>query len=353
MDEPAPELGLDGGLYDRLKWNVLHVVDVAKIPAGRAYYRHVRPHFPVQDWLDAWMDRTDGAVRRMLRRRAVRDIAANAMSIIKSKAFDVWFPLQKGLSLAIGHTLVRNPEPLITRVQLDALRPRLEPGDIMLVRRSWKLSNIGLPGFWPHAALFVGTPRVMRDAFRGDVAVRAWCAEQAGGVTDFLELLQIKYPGKWPEFVSKPNEVIEAVSPTVTFHTLEEACTADQLAILRPRVPKAAVARAIALAFHYHGRAYDFNFDFYTDHELVCSEVVYKAYEGALSLPLVPVAGRMTLPPNEIAALFDRECDAPSRGLDFVDFLDGRAELGHAVHAPVAEFRASHRRSKWEFVRNG
>jgi hypothetical protein len=65
------------------------------------------------------------------------------------------------------------------------------------------------------------------------------------------------------------------------------------------------------------------------------------------------VAGRLTLPPNEIAALYDRDRDAPHRQLDFVDFLDGRADKGHVVHGTEADFRASHRRSKWEFVTNG
>jgi hypothetical protein len=33
----------------------------------------------------------------------------------------------------------------------------MSPGCILLVRRQWYLSNIGIPGFWPHAVLYVGT----------------------------------------------------------------------------------------------------------------------------------------------------------------------------------------------------
>jgi len=353
LDEPAPELGLDGGLLDRLKWNVLHVADVAKLRAGRSYYRELAPRLRVPDWLDACLARADRDARRALAVRAVSDFMQNAFAILRAKAFRTWFPVQKGLSLAIGHTHVRTPPPLITKVHLDSLRPRLLPGDIMLVRRSWKLSNIGLPGFWPHAALYVGTPKRMRAFLDGDPDVRALCRKHAAQTDDVPGALSIKFPGKWREFVARPNEVIEAVSPTVTFHTLDQACDADQLAILRPRVPKAAVARAIYLAFHYHGRKYDFDFDFETDHELVCSEVVYKAYEGSLKLPLLSVAGRLTLPPNEICAMFERERATPAPQLEFVDFLDGRADKGHVVHGTADDFCASHKRSKWEFIRQG
>lgn len=353
LDEAVPELGLDGGLLDRLKWNVLHVADVANVRAGRPYLEHVRPRIDIPGWLDAYLAKADREVRRALRLRAITDFAANALAILKSKAFTVWLPVQRGLSLAIGHTHVRTPPPLISKVHTGSLRPRLEPGDIMLVRRSWKLSNIGLPGFWPHAALYVGTPAVMRAWFRGDAGARDFSRELASGAEDVAAALALKHPGKWGDFIARPNEVIEAMGPGVLFHTLEEACDADQLAILRPRVPKAAVARAINLAFKFHGRKYDFNFDFYTDHELVCSEVVYKVYEGAVKLPLIAVAGRMTLPPNEICALFERTRGTPGQQLDLVDFLDGRADLGRVVHGSADDFCASHRRPKWEFLRQG
>ncbi len=353
LDEKVPEFGIEAGLYDRLKWNVLHVVDIARVAAGRAYFQYVRDRLASPDWLVGFLAKADKEIRRALKARAVTDLTGNALAILKRKAFTAWFPVQKALSLAIGHTLVRDPEPLITDVHLDSLRPRLQPGDIFLVRRSWKLSNIGLPGYWPHAALYVGTPKVMRDFFKGDEGVRDWCRAQSAGVDEFLEFLRVKYTGRWAEFTSKPFEVIEAVSPTVCFHTLVQCCRADQTAVMRPRVPKSAIARAISLAFHYHGRPYDFDFDFNTDETLVCSEVVYKAYEGAVKFPLVTVAGRMTLPPNEMCAQFARERGTPRQQLDFVDFLDGRSDLGHVVHGTVDDYCASHSRSKWQFVTQG
>jgi hypothetical protein len=63
-------------------------------------------------------------------------------------------------------------------------------------------------------------------------------------------------------------------------------------------------------AFHYSGRPYDFQFDFVTDAEIVCSELVFKAYEPSdgfpgLRLPFSEMMGRKLMPPNEMARIFD------------------------------------------------
>jgi hypothetical protein len=41
---------------------------------------------------------------------------------------------------------------LISQAQPAALQPRRKPGDVLLVRSEWFLSNVSLPRFWPHAA---------------------------------------------------------------------------------------------------------------------------------------------------------------------------------------------------------
>jgi hypothetical protein len=109
---------------------------------------------------------------------------------------------------------------------------------------------------------------------------------------------------------------------------------------------------ALGRAFGYAGRPYDFNFDFRTDTALVCSELVYKAYQPdpgrpGLTWPLAEVLGRPVLAPNAIVAAFDATYGTPAQQLDLVRFLDGDEAAGQAVEATLAAFRQSWRRPKW------
>jgi hypothetical protein len=40
---------------------------------------------------------------------------------------------------------------------LRNLRPQLRPGDVLLMRTDSRITAAILPGFWAHAALFLGT----------------------------------------------------------------------------------------------------------------------------------------------------------------------------------------------------
>ena len=263
----------------------------------------------------------------------------------------------------MGDTKVwRQKKSLVSAEQIAAMLPRLQPGDILLERREWYLSNVGLPGYWPHAALYIGTP-VERRSFFGDPAVKAWAKKQGVADGDIGELLAAKYPDAYKLSV-KPQEeehvprIIEAMSEGVSFTTLEHSAAADAVVVLRPKLSKTEKASAILRAFHYSGRPYDFNFDFMTDSSLVCTELVYKAYEPGggmkgLRLPLSEMLGRKLLSANEVAILFDEEFGKEGQQFEFVLFLDGHEGGKIAIESTLAAFRKSHTRPKWHIIMQG
>ncbi len=226
---------------------------------------------------------------------------------------------QSAISTWIGDFRIREPHEghtLIAPEQLADLRTKLKPGDILLERRNWYLSNAFLPGYWPHGAVYVGTAADLKDR----------------GLDQHEHVLK-----HWEEFSHKDHDghehvIIEAVSEGVIFSTLEHSIGGgDSVAVLRPKLTEEQKNEAIVRAFSYSGRPYDFEFDFASTDKLVCTEVVYRSYganSGPIDFPVVDILGRATMPAINLVAKFRDERDGPNPQLEFIAFLDGDITTG-------------------------
>jgi len=158
----------------------------------------------------------------------------------------------------------------VTREVREQLTSILEPGDFFITRHRQALTNLFLPGFWPHAALYVG-PREQHDStLESSEYLRYWQGD---------------------------NHTLEAQKDGVRFRTLDETLSVDAFVVIRPNLPKAAITSAITKAVSHAGKGYNFDFDFFRSDQLVCTEVVYRAYDGAngYTIPLTERMGRKTL----------------------------------------------------------
>jgi len=170
--------------------------------------------------------------------------------------------------------------PVEKRVAVE-LRERmlslLEPGDILLTRHDTALTNLFLPGFWPHAALYVGTEQ-QRDALgvsiAADTATR-WRAQHC---------------------------VFEALKDGLHFRPISETLAVDNFVVLRTHLQPGEIKKGIERVVRHEGKMYNFNFDFFSSDRLVCSEVVYRAFDGIgdIKFPLRERAGRHTLSPEDL-----------------------------------------------------
>lgn len=356
FDEAHPESGLPAGTFRQLRDNLGRFRNLSLLPIA-------------SDWYDTWIQRHLTAADRApdlaqlidTRRRRAREAletaaiptGKNKLELLKSEVFADLLPVQKEVAEWFGDTRVAPQERrLISNAQLADMLAELKPGDILVERRNWYLSNVGLPGFWPHAALYLGTPDEI-DAFVADDP------EVTAKYGKFVEYLQTKHPKHFSELASvdaqgHPHRVVEAISEGVVATSLEHSCGADYVAALRPRLPKLLVARAIDRALESMGRPYDFNFDFATDASLVCSELVVKVYQPdesgspGLTIPFITVAGKRAAPPTEIVRVFANDRDEGP--LAFVYFLDGRERERRAVVASAEDLAASISRPKWDVL---
>jgi len=132
----------------------------------------------------------------------------------------------------------------------------------------------------------------------------------------------------------------------VVFNSLHHSMHADYVAVLRPQLTEKQVASALVRAFTHRGKPYDFEFDFATSDKLVCTELVYRSYDGLLKFDLVRIMGRSTLPALEILHKFAAERGKEDRQLDFVFFLDADPEKDSSVFADEDAFCKSAERPK-------
>lgn len=184
-----------------------------------------------------------------------------------------------------GHGAPPSHPTAVDGAAVDRLRPDLRPGDILLVRAEGKITTALIPGFWPHAALFVGDPADL-DAL--GIGGHPWVRPHREAI------VAAAADGR--------GAVVEAFSAGVVISPLEQCLRVDHVLALRPRAGDAERASAVAEAFGHLGKPYDFEFDFNVTTRLVCTEVVYRCWHGraGVRFDLTKRMGRFTLTGDDI-----------------------------------------------------
>lgn len=169
------------------------------------------------------------------------------------------YAIQAWISEFIGHLSTQpSHQPALPRAIKSQLLERMQPGDVMVTRKEHSLTNYFLPGYWPHAALYLGEGRV-----------------------------------------------IEALADGVHERSIESPFSVDAITAIRPQLSTEAILEALQRARTHVGKPYDFDFDFTRADRMVCTEVVYRSYEGIgdLRFALTRRAARETLSAEDLLHL--------------------------------------------------
>jgi hypothetical protein len=161
----------------------------------------------------------------------------------------------------------------VTADLLEGVLAEARPGDVFVTRHDDALSNLFLPGFWPHAALFLGSHEAL-----GALGV---------------EHPRITAGGHW---------FLEAKKDGVRVRPAAETLAVDAFLVMRPPLDGSALCQGLRRALGHEGKGYDFLFDFRTADRLVCTEVVYRGFNacGPVQFELRDVGGRLCLPAEEL-----------------------------------------------------
>jgi hypothetical protein len=179
LNEAEPIWGVPPGLFDTVKRNLLSSRTRTFLSDSVASWQKTQPAFhtqnlfaeqPYQTFHEAIRRHADARIdlTPLLAEANALDPFLEAGKVGKSIVYEG----QAFVSTWLGNTRFRRPREgqlMIQPAQLEEMRTKLKPGDILIERQNWFLSRAFMPGFWAHAAIYIGTsndPRPSRPRSR-------------------------------------------------------------------------------------------------------------------------------------------------------------------------------------------
>lgn len=296
LNEPEPQFGILEGTYDRIQksltspvhaWHLYHAVRYLEEHRQPLREAAADPAMaPLMEIIDRLHERVAVGVGQYAVAR-IRVIARElATTVGRDLFFRALYGLQKAVSRLISDVYTKSDHhPALPPPVAEQLRQVLQPGDVLITRKEHALTNYFLPGYWPHAALYLGSSAQLQSL---DIA------DHENIKPRWRQLLQFD--------PHKQQRVLEALKDGVRIRSLSSPMTADAILVLRPQLDRSDISRALCRGLFHDEKPYDFDFDFTRSDRLVCTEVVYRSYEnvGGIRFDLTPRAGRLTLAAEDL-----------------------------------------------------
>lgn len=288
---------------------------------------------------------------------------------------NVFYTIMRKISTWLGDTKTRNRDPdyyngktAITIEQAKEMQAKLQPGDIMISRTDWFLSNMFLPGFWSHSFIYTGDAKQLKAYFNNEDVNQHYlskCQKLQLECDNFFDYLTLKFPTVINDYTKKdkygyPNVLIEATSEGVHFSSIRHTFLNDYLAAARPMVSLLDKAVAIEQSLEFYGLEYDFDFDYISDDRLVCSELVGKSYDKSVEMNfdidkgeyIEQIMQRLSIPVKNFAhKMYDENIAGRRKSeLKFIAFLKGLPKQDRAVFSSEKEFYQTIEKKKWSFM---
>ncbi|MFT5302251.1 MAG: hypothetical protein ACI87E_002871 [Mariniblastus sp.] len=286
LDEAEPRYGIPRGQFTKIFRSVTSAPNIMRFMEGIKYYQK---HKRVVDALES--NPTLQPVIKLLRQEEpfvessfnyyARQIAKYRWHSLlrrpRSGFKKVTFGLFQISGSLVSELRMKWKRKRVTPGVQRKLARLLEPGDVIITRHDDAASNLFLPGFWPHGALYIGTEEQRKQL------------DPTGATWQRIEC-------------APPNCVLEARKDGVLFRPLHDTLAVDSCVVIRPKLKPEDIRDAIAQAMTHHGKSYDFEFDFRRTDKLVCTEVIYRAYHGIadIAFELKARTGRVCLSAEDL-----------------------------------------------------
>jgi len=138
----------------------------------------------------------------------------------------------------------------------------LQPLDIILEKTPFRLTDKFIPGYWGHAAIYIGNETQLKD----------------------LGVWNNKFVAKYHKQIKEGKVIIEALRSKVESNTFKNFSNIDDYAHLRlvnePTIEKK--REMIIRAFAQISKKYDFGYDVESSKKIICSELHYITFDGVV-----------------------------------------------------------------------
>lgn len=290
LDEAEPRYGIRAKSYTMVYKNLSSSRRMWRYHEAMAFYEVHRPDIgalsddPAVGELARFLAREEGFFEKRKRSYLRRKLGYRLHSF-KRRNISGYKKVMFHLLKLSGSAVAEMRQPFaggaargkrVTAETLAAVGPLLRAGDVLITRHDDAMSNLFLPGFWPHAALYIGSQ----------------------GERDGLGVALPSGDGRCLEGF----HFLEAKKDGVLFRALADTLRVDAFMVLRPRLDNAQRAEALNRALTHEGKLYDFVFDFRKADRLACTEVIYRSYHGVgpVSFELRRHSGRPCLSAEDL-----------------------------------------------------
>lgn len=188
------------------------------------------------------------------------------------------------VSKAFGNTIgliqfrngyLYNDEELLNQVVSYA-----KPLDIILEKTPFRLTDKFIPGYWGHAAIYIGNEIQLREL----------------GLWDHHEIVP------YHDMIKLGKTIIEALRSGVEINSFKHFSNIDDFALLRSKKSwnETEARESILRAFRQIGKTYDFAFNVETPTSIVCSELHYTVFRN-LTFETTKVLNRHTINVDQVS----------------------------------------------------
>lgn len=199
--------------------------------------------------------------------------------IKKIASFPAWF-----FGITFGNINIRNGHLYSNKKFLKMYQKKLSPLDLIFEKKSFKITDYTIPGYFGHVGVWLGTKDELMKY----------------GLWEKAELAPFR------EQILAGNSIFEMRRWGTTFEKLKLWLNLDETAIIRVKKVKNLHQHQVLQIYKklasQINMQYDFSFDVMTGNEITCTELIAKSY-GQVDWPVESIMGRYTLLPDHMAVL--------------------------------------------------